>query len=288
MAIPTPCSSDGPTQLLSKILLGLSEIGISCGFTPGSVIFAGVDGCLEQDNSQFFWDDTNNFLGIGTSSSPQHALEVISNKSDDAIARFVNVGESVTVELSSQNSNAVNKLGILTLQHYTIAEENVGLIGGESDVTGNQVNIGGGRSTVNAATRIDLYTAANNTTTTGTSRMTIRSTGRVGIGVTGPNSMLQVTGAIATAISTKAVDYPVVETDSTILVNAVAAPVTITLPTPVGITGRLYTVKKIDASANLVTIATAGGTIDGAATKTTAVQYVFFSFVSDGSNWFVV
>lgn len=261
--------------------------GGSGNFTPGSVIFAGTTGGLAEDNPNFFWDDTNNFLGLGTS-SPQHALEVRSYKSDDAIARFINVGESVTVELSSQDSDAINKLGILTLQHYTIAEENVGLIGGEADATGNQVNIGGGRSTVNAATRIDLYTAANNTTTTGTSRVTIRSTGRVGIGATSPNSMLQVAGAIATPISTKIAAYPVVETDSVILANAAAAPFTVTLPTPVGIAGRRYTVKKIDATANAVTIATAAGTIDGAATASTSTQYASFDFVSDGANWFIV
>lgn len=110
----------------------------------------------------------------------------------------------------------------------------------------------------------------------------------VGIGFAAPNSRLQVSGAISTPIATKTVAYPVVSTDGTILVDATAAPVTITLPTPVGIDGRRYTVKKIDATANLVTIATAAGTIDGAATKTTAVQYTSFDFVSNGANWFIV
>ncbi|MBI3334567.1 hypothetical protein HYZ97_03710 [Candidatus Pacearchaeota archaeon] len=35
-------------------------------FTQGSVIFAGPSGILAQNNSQFFWDNTNNRLGIGT------------------------------------------------------------------------------------------------------------------------------------------------------------------------------------------------------------------------------
>lgn len=34
--------------------------------TEGSVLFAGVGGILQQDNANFFWDDTNNYLGIGT------------------------------------------------------------------------------------------------------------------------------------------------------------------------------------------------------------------------------
>ncbi|KKQ01470.1 MAG: hypothetical protein US12_C0045G0007, partial [Parcubacteria group bacterium GW2011_GWA2_36_24] len=34
--------------------------------TAGSVLFAGASGILQQDNANFFWDDTNNRLGIGT------------------------------------------------------------------------------------------------------------------------------------------------------------------------------------------------------------------------------
>lgn len=35
------------------------------GFTTGSVVFAGASGVLAQDNTNFFWDDTNNYLGLG-------------------------------------------------------------------------------------------------------------------------------------------------------------------------------------------------------------------------------
>jgi hypothetical protein len=37
-------------------------------FTAGSVVFAGASGTYTQDNANFFWDDTNNSLGIGTTS----------------------------------------------------------------------------------------------------------------------------------------------------------------------------------------------------------------------------
>lgn len=38
----------------------------SAGFTTGSVLFAGSTTEISQDNSNLFWDDTNNTLGIGT------------------------------------------------------------------------------------------------------------------------------------------------------------------------------------------------------------------------------
>jgi hypothetical protein len=46
------------------------------GFTTGSVIFQGASG-LNQDNTNFFWDDGNNRLGIGTS-APSATIESLS------------------------------------------------------------------------------------------------------------------------------------------------------------------------------------------------------------------
>ena len=43
--------------------------------TAGSVLFAGTSGVLQQDNANFFWDDTNNRLGIGTA-TPTARLDI--------------------------------------------------------------------------------------------------------------------------------------------------------------------------------------------------------------------
>ncbi len=45
-------------------------------FTLGSVVFAGASGVYTQDNSNFFWDNTNNRLGVGTA-SPRDTLHVV-------------------------------------------------------------------------------------------------------------------------------------------------------------------------------------------------------------------
>lgn len=71
-----------------------------------------------------------------------------------------------------------------------------------------------------------------------------------------------------------------------VLATATAA-FTVTLP--VAAVGAQVVVKKIDASANAVTVATQGGaTIDGASTKVLSTQWAFVKVVSDGTGWFTV
>jgi hypothetical protein len=49
--------------------------GSSTTFTAGSVVFAGTSGIYTQRNANFFWDNTNYRLGIGTT-SPGVSLSV--------------------------------------------------------------------------------------------------------------------------------------------------------------------------------------------------------------------
>jgi len=77
--------------------------------------------------------------------------------------------------------------------------------------------------------------------------------------------------------------YTVLSTDETILVNATAGAVTITLPTVTS--GRILTVKKIDASANAVTLS---GTVDGTVNPTLGTQWQSRILQGDGTNWMIV
>ena len=48
--------------------------GTTTAFTAGSVVFAGASGVYSQDNSNLFWDDSNNRLGVGTA-TPVSSIE---------------------------------------------------------------------------------------------------------------------------------------------------------------------------------------------------------------------
>ena len=63
----------------------------------------------------------------------------------------------------------------------------------------------------------------------------------------------------------------------------------VTLPTAVGIAGRLYTFKKIDAGIGAVTITPNGAeTIDLAANYSLAASQKYVTIISDGAVWWVV
>jgi len=78
-------------------------------------------------------------------------------------------------------------------------------------------------------------------------------------------------------------------THGTILCDATSGSITINLPATSGITGRRFTIKKIDASVNTITIdGNASETIDGATTKVLSAQWAHVTITNDGSNWFII
>jgi hypothetical protein len=62
---------------------------------------------------------------------------------------------------------------------------------------------------------------------------------------------------------------------------------TISLPTAVGISGRIYHVKNVGVKA-ITIIASGSQVIDGETSKTVSSQYSSLQLVSDGSNWNII
>jgi hypothetical protein len=63
---------------------------------------------------------------------------------------------------------------------------------------------------------------------------------------------------------------------------------TVTLPDATRVHDMEITLKKIDATLNVVTIATLGGLIDGATTTTIATRWGSKTLYSDGDNWYII
>ena len=99
----------GVSGLLPIVNGGTNSAG---PFTAGSIIFSG-GASFTQDNANFFWDDTNNRLGIGTA-TPTQGLTV-NNATNPALSLQVsNVDTAVlqaaggTVTLASTNNHSLS------------------------------------------------------------------------------------------------------------------------------------------------------------------------------------
>lgn len=83
--------------------------------------------------------------------------------------------------------------------------------------------------------------------------------------------------------------YSVSGFDKVVLADATGGAFTVTLPNAAFRKNQQpIIVKRLNAGGNAVTIGSAGGTIDGAATVSLAAQYSTKSFMSDGSNWHMI
>lgn len=99
---------------------------------------------------------------------------------------------------------------------------------------------------------------------------------------------LQISGALRLPVATKTADYTATADDYWLVCTTVG--ITITLPTAVGITGRVYVIKNLTAGTITITSTssqTFDGAITGAATSVTVPSGAAYHCTSDGTNWFL-
>lgn len=102
--------------------------GLVSGGTAGSVLFVGTGSVLAQDNASFFWDDTNNRLGIGTA-SPTYTLEVVNAEGGAEIVAKFSASDSTgyyaiinSTGGATGFSPALVAAGTTTLSNYIVAQ----------------------------------------------------------------------------------------------------------------------------------------------------------------------
>lgn len=142
------------------------------------------------------------YTSDGSFSTGQESLRIDGSGSSRFKSNVMILGSDVNVRTFSTSTRKVSRL---LSPRFASADgndtSNVFLISGDNDGTNNRVDIGGypGGSQV-AATLISFLTAAATTTTGGTERMTINSSGLVGISSTSPSAKLGVVGTAAGTI----------------------------------------------------------------------------------------
>ena len=160
----TPSSATtGAITLAGTLGVANGGTGTTTAFTAGSVVFAGASGVYSQDNANFFWDDTNNRLGIGTA-TPAAKLSVAGNQINTV------ADEIYAIALKSTS-------GSLKLSPYRAAHGGSILISFNADES--------------AYAPFTASAAYIRMQTDGTERMRITSTGDVGIGTSSPGARLE-------------------------------------------------------------------------------------------------
>ena len=111
---------DGSLTLTTPLTVANGGTGTATAFTAGSVVFAGASGVYSQDNANFFWDDSNNRLGIETA-TPRASLSFSGTVSgaagntgkirlfDDGASNFYGFGiSSGSLDVVTGTTGAIN------------------------------------------------------------------------------------------------------------------------------------------------------------------------------------
>lgn len=89
------------------------------GKTIGSVLFAGTGGLIQQDNANFFWDDTNDRLGLGVA-APSRRLDVNGSSLLRGAVRYADAGASNANWEMFQAQTTTTDATATTLQSVTV------------------------------------------------------------------------------------------------------------------------------------------------------------------------
>lgn len=267
-------SGTGATALITGITYGNGEQNILQIYSSltGSALFSiGGDGTISAGGA----DNTFRNLTLVGGASNQNSVLTLTNGSKSQTSWLTTGAILNSAAGTRTNSSAAGTYATAifhAIQSQTLAAANAGTITTEAA----NFYIAGA---VTAGTNMTITRAYALWVASGQSRFG----GEV-------VSLDRVTSAgSAVAVTTKTGAYTAVNTDEVILCNTTTAGFAVTLPTAVGRTGQRYTIKKVSADANTLTVnTTAAQTIDGAATLTTTTQWARWTLVSDGANWMVI
>ena len=124
----------------------------------------------------------NGNVGVATA-SPGTTLDVSGN--------IVTIGSEPG---TNSRTSGTTKLSRVAMPPFTSTNLQVAVLAGATTSTANIVAFGGEVGGMAAATQVDFVTASGTNVDTGTIRMTINSSGNVGIGTTSPTDTLSVNG----------------------------------------------------------------------------------------------
>jgi len=174
-------------------ILSVPNINLT-SLTTGSVLFAGASGAISQDNTKFFWDDTNHRLGIDNN-TPSYALDVTGD-----------INLSATLKLPNTTSSTVGVIdfgGLPFIHNFTPSgtlggiNTFVGINSGNFAISG--AGFAGSNNTAIGGLSLHALTTGQHNTAVGNSALSAVTTSASNTAV-GTNTLLSNTGDNNTAI----------------------------------------------------------------------------------------
>ncbi|MGD1061743.1 MAG: tail fiber domain-containing protein [Terracidiphilus sp.] len=194
----------------STTIAGLTVTGLNPGLAVGSVAFQGASG-LAQDNANLFYDSTDHFLGLGTT-TPSQLLTVAGNGLFTGQLTVAGPAILGTTTIASLTVNG-NSISGTNSGDVTLTGQNYLSLSGQQ-IAANAIDLSGSNATgILAAGRFpaltgDVTTSAGSLTTTlATVNSTVGSFG-------GASQALQITvngKGLVTAVSTTTPSIPVAD-----------------------------------------------------------------------------
>lgn len=214
---------------------------------------------------------------------------VANNNSADSVL-VINNGVVEKRKVSeSAFGNAIRSINNNRDTAQTIAFTTTGTDLSVSTANGNTINLN--VPSASASARGVVTTAAQTFGGVKTFQDSVTASAAMMVGGTGnANSTVQVAGSLSMAIRTVTGNATLSATDNTVLANTSSAALTITLPSPSGISGRIYTIKKIGTGGidKELTITPTGATIDGGNSYVIYNDYTYVTLQTDGTNWYII
>ena len=176
-----------------------------------------------------------------------------------------NLASNVTVNLANTAVTSGNYGSATQVAAITIDAQ------GRITAAANVTVSGGGGGTGNVVSNVVTITVGDNISWTNSTSVVL--------------SWINNSSGVVTWTNTL---YSATNNNATILVNHPSAPFGVLLPSASTVVGQQYQIKKIDSSANAVTVSTTSSqTIDGNLTYSLATIYKSVTLQSDGSNYYI-
>lgn len=265
----------------------------SSAYTAGSIIFSNGTS-LTQDNANFFWNDTNQSIGIGTN-TPASAAFIDGVNTSGATKRLLLTGYGTSSLVGFRTRLARGTSGTPTAVQTGdilgfLNSEGYGASQFPTSGTGS-ITIIAGENFTNAS---NLTYVTINSTATGSvasvENFRVASTGNTIGPQSNSTAIHTISGGIQGTTRTITANLTVDTTtaDHIIFCNQSGA-ITITLPAPTA--GRILLIKDISGTANTNTITLAphaSESIEGlAASKILQTNWGSWEIISNGTNWYM-